>query len=439
MSRSWFQRSNAVAFVASVLILAGLLLTLRLTVVTRDEPWFVSVLKIDGPSYIKGMKSIAESGDFLNLDDIYHSPGYQMYLGAIDRLYPLDRGLFLGLKLLNGLLFLGTIAITVYLGERHVRRNAGWIAGAILALSLDWHAYVNLLQGEVLQGFCFALFTWVMVRAFRVTGASHAPRAALLVAASLLATLLTLQQVRYFPLVPFAAVALLFRPAPGAGERDPLPARASLRRNARASLLFLAPCLLLLGAWSWHHSVREGRALFVGKGSEFRIRVAYNPNATGASYPYPEVVEPTGIRFVLARPGKVAWLLRERFFYLANWKRDIWDLGSPISLHREQRIVRTALEIPLHVAGTLLFLAGVVVRLRSRRLVAAGIGPRGDTADIWLFVWLGAVITGPMLVFASARFLIPGLPVVAIFQAYALLAIFGSRPLESLPAAEPAG
>ncbi|NNE08963.1 MAG: hypothetical protein HKN20_10430 [Gemmatimonadetes bacterium] len=419
MLRTWFQRKNAVALVAGVLILAGLLLTLRLTIVTRDEPWFISVLKIDGPSYIKGMESIAESGDFLNLEDIYHSPGYQMYLGAIDRLYPFERGLFFGLKLLNGLLFLGTIAITVYLGERHVRRNAGWIAGAILALSLDWQVYANLLQGEVLQGFCFALFAWILMReAARVRADGETARVRrkfALPAASLLAAFLTLLQVRYFPLVPLSTAALLLIPAAGGN--------GSAASRMRAAAWFLGPCLVILGAWSWHQSGREGRALFVSKGSEFRIRVAYNPNATGASYPYPEVVEPTGLRFVLSHPGKVAWLVRERLLYLGNWKRDIWDLGNPVTMHAKQKIVPTALEIPVHVVGTLLFVAGVWLRIRNCHAHGHG------SAAIWLYVWILAVVAGPVLVFASSRFLIAALPVMALFQAHALLALARGRHL----------
>lgn len=405
MLRTGFHRKNIVAVVAALLILGGLLLTLRLTILTGDKPWFISVLKIDGPFYIKGMDSIAATGDFLNLDDIYHSPGYQIYIGLIDRLYPFDRGIFFGLKLLNGFLFLGTIVITVCLGERYVRPHAGWIAGAILALSLDWHVYANLLQGEVLQGFCFALFTWIVVRTSRTRSVAS------LIGASLLATFLTLLQVRYFPLVPLAVVAL-FLSSRGNGS--------GVRLNARAAALFMLPCIILLGGWSWHHSEREGQALFVGKGSEFRMRVAYNPNATGASYPYPEIAEPTGLRFVLSHPGKTAWLFRERALYLWNWKRDIWDLGNPISMHRSRRIVSSGFEIPFHAGGTLLFLLGVIVRLRAGPPDAAD---QPACADVWLYVWVGAVITAPLLVFASSRFLIPALPAIALFQACAVLAI----------------
>ncbi len=411
-SRQLFRAIGPIELGCLLIITIGLLLTARLTLETRDQPWFIGVLKIDGPYYITGMNIIADTGDFLNLEEIYHSPGYQVYLGALKRIFPFDRGFFFATKLLSGILFLFTVILTIAIGERHVQKHSGWVAGAILAMSLKMEVYCNLLQGEILQAFSFTLLVFLLL----TWNPSRRGKsgALLLVAVSLLAASLSFQQVRFLPLIPLSLICIFLKANRNESES------ASLGRAFRASMLFLAPCLLLIGFWSWHHSKAEGKPILIGTGSEFRLQVAYNPNATGASFPYPEIIEPTGMDFVVSHPTRVAWLLRERFLYLSNWKRDIWDLGNPVHLHRNLKIEPSSFEIPVHVAGTILFFLGIALRV-SRKSTR-----RPNSSDCLLYSWIIAVTLAPMLVFASSRFLIPALPAIALFQSYAAIVLIAS-------------
>ena len=45
--------------------------------------------------------------------------------------------------------------------------------------------------------------------------------------------------------------------------------------------------------------------------------------------------------------------------------------------------------------------------------------------DCFLYSWGLAVTAAPLLVFASSRFLVPALPVVALFQAYPVALLIG--------------
>lgn len=409
-----FGRIDPVKLGCLLIISIGLVLTLRLTLETGDRPWFISVLKIDGPSYIKGMTTIAETGDFIDLDDIYHSPGYQIYLGALKILFPFDRGFFFSIKLLSGFLFLLTVFLTIVIGERSIHKYAGWIAGAILAFSLRMQVYCNLLQGEILQAFCFTLLVLLVILWNPSRRNIFGVLQQLII--SLLAIFLVFQQVRFVPLIPMLFLYICRK------EISRKTLSTVFPRVMRTAFLFLAPCLLIIGFWSRLHSREEGEFVLIGTGSEFRMQVAYNPNATGASYPYPEIGEPTGMDFVLSHPGRVAWLLRERFLYLCNWKRDIWDLGNPIDLHRTLKIAPSSWEIPIHVGGTLLFISGAVLRFVRK--------PRSKerNSDGLLYIWILAVVLAPLLVFGSSRFLIPALPAVALFQAYTISLLLSRVP-----------
>jgi len=63
--------------------------------------------------------------------------------------------------------------------------------------------------------------------------------------------------------------------------------------------------------------------VIVSEGNDFRFAVGNNPNATGASFPYQEIVEPKGIKFVIDMPGRFLLLVKERFLYFWGFRENM--------------------------------------------------------------------------------------------------------------------
>jgi hypothetical protein len=180
---------------------------------------------------------------------------------------------------------------------------------------------------------------------------------------------------------------------------------------------------LLVGPWSVYQSIRHGESLLVSHGSAFRFDVGNNPNATGASFPYPEIQEPAGLEFIAKHPARWLWLVKERFLYLWGFREGINEVflakGKLAALNDSFiRPVLSWLDRVIGAAYLLLFVAGAVA---AGRQAHRGTLPRDS---IWLlYGLLLAVIVPPLITISSARFTIPMLPIVFLFQAYATVEI----------------
>jgi hypothetical protein len=387
-------------WVSILLMVLGCLQTFALSLATADEPWINLVLSIDGKSYIRGMRSMIEQGAILDVDNLYHSPGFQIYLAFLWRLWPWSNGFFFFVKLVSLALYIASIAMVVQLGSRLVDTRVGLLAGILLSLSPKLQVYVNLLQGEVLQAFLFTLLAWLSARA------AAGPRQKTLILAlvmSVIMTALILLQVRFLPILLF--LPWLF------------PACPDTRRRQVAAAL-VTPAVVLLTLWSGYHSLKRNELVMVGTGTAFRIKTAYNPNATGAAYPYPKPAEPTGLDFIASHPHRVLWLVGQRFQYLWDLKPDEWYLGNPVLCKARSEIVPTSYDGLLYGLALGVFLLG----LAASWLQVS----RAGTLGLWGVVYaiLLSILLGPLLVFASSRFLIPAIPMLAILQALALVRCF---------------
>jgi len=333
------------------------------------------------------------------LHDLYHSPGYQIYLRFLLAALGSFEATIHASKLLCLSMFFASAALLFRLGRRWFQPAVAQIAVVLFLFSEQWRYYCNMIQYEVLTGFLMLVFLSMLLSA-ESSSSSKISRSLHGVAMGLLLTFISLMQMRYLALllIPLIYSALIQR------KFQSIPA---LRQNGTILLISLG----LLAVWSYAQSVSQGRTIFLMDGSEFRFHVANNPNALGYSYPYPDVVAPSGWQFVLSMPARWLWLIGQRALYLFGIKRDIWAL--PTEGFRSGPIGSYSF---LDAISAIVFAAGLILAMSGVR--------RGDLSNELMaaILLVACVILPPLLIFGSERFIIPVIPLIALFQGYAIVA-----------------
>jgi hypothetical protein len=389
------------------LIAAGCGLAIRFTLLTWREPWPDPILTIDGKSYLNGAVGAGWSSLF-EVRDLYHSPGYQIYLRFLFAAFGSVEGLVNASKILSLLMFFATALMLYRIGRRWFEAPVAHIAVLLFLFSESWTYYCNMIQYEVLAGF---LMLWFLSMLISTESSNSAKTASLYgIGMGLGLAFLALIQVRYglLVMVPLMYVAIVRRREPS----------GVLFRQLGIVCLTM---IVLLAAWSVAQSLSRGRFIVVMDGGAFRFQVANNPNALGYSFPYPEIIEPSGWAFILTMPGQWLWLVGQRALYLAGIQRDIWAL-PPQGFGRGP----IGSVSPLDVINMAVFAMG---------LTAAIIGIcRGKlTAEVSAGIVLLACVTlPPLLIFGSKRFIVPVIPLIALFQGYAIVT-FGRVVSARLP------
>jgi len=338
----------------------------------------------------------------LKLKDFYHSPGYQIYLRLLFAALNSPNAVIHASKLLSLLMFIGSALLVYRLGRRWFPPGVAQIATALFLCSESWRYYCNMIQYEVLTGFLMLLFLSMLVssESSSSTGISELYG----IGIGLVIAVISLIQIRYLVLllIPLTYTTLIQR-------------NRSIR-NLRENALIPFISLGSLALWSiWQSSDRGGGPVLM-EGSGFRFHVANNPNALGYSFPYPHVSEPSGWHFILSMPGRWVWLIGQRSLYLLGIKRDIWAL--PPEGFGSGRIGSYSF---LDVTNVVLFASGLIValaQLRHKQLNSQ------VSASILL---LAGVVFPPLFIFGSKRFIIPIIPLISLFQAYAI--VFTARTL----------
>ncbi len=391
MAKAW-------RYLCLALGIAGIARAIRLTALSWGQPWPDAILTIDGKSYLRGAVG-ATWGRLFEVHDFYHSPGYQLYLRAIFAALGSTNATIDASKLLSLAMFFASAVLLYRLSRRWFEPAVAQLAVAIFLCSESWAYYSNMIQYEVMTGFLILLILSILT-------SSPASRSSgiLWIGAVMMGCLLafiSIIQMRYtvLLLIPLAYPALV--------------ARTELRnRKLRQGLIGLLTGLALLAGWSLAQSHIEGRTVFLMDGSVFRWHVANNPNALGYSFPYPQIVEPSGWQFIFAMPGQWLWLVGQRALYLSGIQRDIWAL--PPDGFRSGPIGSFS---PLDTIGTIGFAAGL--SLATWRIYRSEL----SSESIVAMLALACIILPPLLVFGSKRFIVPVIPLIALFQAYGIVEI----------------
>ncbi|MBT3583423.1 MAG: hypothetical protein HN509_00840 [Halobacteriovoraceae bacterium] len=388
-----------VKIIMAVFIFAGFSLALLFLIKTGNNPWFENFLAIDGPSYLKGIDSILNETGFIRLKDIYHSAGYQIYLASIKLLLPeiWEQNFILIVKLLSFLIFTLTGGLIFHLGKKLLGVKVALLALFLMAFSAKFHIYNTLLQGEVLQAFFLSLVAFFLYKEYHST-----KKLKYWIFLGILSSVICLFQTRFLLLIPCLVIYLFYR----ANSLKAIDWK-------QQTLGFGIPILLILGGWCFEQTVAHGELVVVSKGSDFRLRSAYSPASMGYAFPYPELKEPSGVNFILENPLQTIWLFKERFLYFWDIKSDVWNLGNPFLFLLRGRIATSSIDGILQFFFMLMFFFGIFSSFRGERKILL----------FHLLLPLLINFIGPFLVFGSSRFLIPGLPIVFLFQANGLYQI----------------
>lgn len=378
------------------LAVLGVVLSIRFTILCWEQPWPHSILTIDGRSYLKGAEG-ADWTTLFELHDLYHSPGYQVYLRLLFSAVGSVEAMIEASKLVSLAIFFASAALLYRLGRRWFRPEVAQSAVALFLLSESWRYYCNMIQYEVLTGFLILLFLSMLIEVESI-GSSKLRLLYNLVAGLVLA-FISLIQMRYVALF----LVPLIHPVLVKGSK------AVLKDFAHSAWIVLIS-LLVLAAWSVAQTSIQGRTVYLMDGSQFRFHVANNPNAMGYSFPYPQVMEPSGWQFIFTMPRQWLWLLGQRVLYLFGIKRDIWAL--PPQDFTSNRIGSFS---TLDLLGTMVFAAGLWC---AEYFHCRGELTREFRAGVLL---LACVMLPPLLIFGSKRFIIPVIPLIALFQGYAIV------------------
>ena len=386
------------SYICLALGILGGALTIRFTILTWDQPWPDPILTIDGRSYLKDALD-ATWGTIFNLNELYHSPGYQLYLRVLFAALGSIDAVIAASKLLSLLMFLASAWLLYRLSLRWFGAEVAYFAVAIFLLSESWRYYANMIQYEVLTGFLMLSYIALIVRA----DSAHVGRLTWLhdLGAGCILAFISLIQMRYLALL---LIPLLY-PVLTYGRSISLKA---IRHRA----LIMVTTLTLLAAWSFAQSYIQGRTVVMMDGSQFRFHVANNPNAVGFAFPYPDIVEPSGWQFILTMPGQWLWLVGQRALYLLGIKHDVWALPP-----EEFASGRIGTYSVFDLVAMIVFAAGLLLaEYRCRR---------GELSDSYRMATLlvACVMLPPLLIFGSKRFIVPIVPFIAMFQSYAIVKI----------------
>lgn len=347
---------------------------------TLELPWPIRRLQIDGGSYLKGVDQIIKSGNWFSIKDLYHSPGFQLYLIPFFKL--LTPTIFY--KIANILLVLMTLFLSFKIATRLMNTTFSLVAVVLISFSAQIQGYSSTLQPEILMMFLFTFLAFFLLK--------NPVKLRDQVLIGVASFFLVLIQVRLLPVF----LLLLFVPN----------CKKTLKKVSFLIFIILSFC------WCGIQTYYNQKFIFFGEGSAFRFLMAYNPNASGASFPYPTVVEPSGWNFIMSHPLDTFGLFIKRYCYLWNLKKDIWDLGNPLMYKLTGDIVMTPLDLLLHFFYFLSFHLCLAFLFFTKKL---------KTPSVYFLICLiFANFLGPILIFSSSRFFVPTLPLVCLIIAMGL-------------------
>jgi len=414
--KTWLGIGSGFRTVVYSLIFVKFFINLILIFLHGQDVGISGTFILDGPSYIRGATSVAATGDFLNLEDIYHSPGFQILLAVPFILFGPN---LMVVKLLNLFLFALIIRSVSSLGQRVFDQNTGLLAGLLVAYSPSLTIFTFILQYEIVAAFLLLLVCRLAMAAF---GKPILAPSALF--AGFFISLLGLIQERFLILAPLFFIYFLFRARRGA-----------VRSAGMGAIAFIFGTASIVAPWSIYQSGRKAKFVIVSEGNDFRFAVGNNPNATGASFPYPTIVEPKGVKFIRDMPGKFLWLVKERFLYFWGFRENMDGVFFSKGKLRAVTDSWFRMLIPLAekaVAGAYisLFLLGIGMSVRWQ----SSLGPHAIHA---FYLVMAGVMIPPLVSISSARFSLPMVPYICLFQAFCIVriaALIRSRPrLSSAP------
>jgi hypothetical protein len=383
------QTDKMLRLLGALLTIFGFFTAIQFTVMFWNVPWPDPILTIDGNSYLNSALGASWSRLF-DFSDYYHSPGYALFLRILYSTFGSIQSLIYASKIISLLLFVATGALLYRLSVRGYDKNIAMLALVLFSFSESWRYYCNMIQYEVLTGFFIISFIYLLTAQYTKPSQQLLRRLALVLVLVAL-SLLHLRNM-IFMLVPLAYDYF--------GKTDFKKLKKSAIDLAAVSAV-LAICVAL-------QSYNQSKFIFLMTGTDFRFRLANNPNALGFGYPYPPIIEPSGWEFIFTMPARLLWLMGQRFLYLFGIKLDYWST-PPIDP------VKFGTFSWFNLFYALVFFVGFVLlafRMRQKDF-------KHELTAVVLT--LGVFLISAFGFYGSERFLVPMVPLISLVQAYAVV------------------
>lgn len=359
-------------------------------------------LGIDTQIYRDLAKLTAEKG--LSAIHTGHPPGYITFLALFYLLF----GNPIFTAKIAQLVLLTFICLFVYLTGRRVFSEAtGIVAAVFTAWSPGLTAYAATIQYEVLA----TALLWAAV-CFLYAYLEDRKRVLNLFVSSFLLSLGTLVR---------EPVALFFLPVLLSSFLGNEARVTKFRAATINATLFIAPILAWI-IFQWHSS---GQLVPISAKSKINILIGANPLADGSfNVVRSGIGEPAGFDYIRAEPLAALSLLFKKVGYMLGVLRDGWNVprvGSVLAWYLTNGLFNYKLDMLLaRVLPLLAACAGSVLAYRRKLVGIAGL--------IYLLI---ATLGFYALFFGSYRFLLPVLPVIYLFAAYAIVSL-NSRQIRTI-------
>ena len=386
---------------ALILIGIGLLKNFFFIIPTINKPAPFGRLTIDSISYIDGARSIIKEKNILNLKDIYHSPGFQIFLAGLLFIFGYKIAM---VKIFFCTLTLLTTILIIYIGEKYIRSGVGYLAGIFSAFSLSFTFYSATMQYDILITLLILFASFLIIKNLLVGNKM------IFFMIGIIFSCICLISIRFIILTPLVLCYFII----------------NLKYDKKillAIILFLIGTFLIIAPWAIYQSLRNKKIVFVQSSYvPSRFKMYNNPNSEGRNFPCPTTIEPSGFNFIIKQPARFLWLTKERFLYFWNLRCDIWKISLPYeSIQRgtlSYYLIRI-LDKLISAVYLLIFISGALLLFIERNKVKLSF----NQASLFYFLIIG-VMVGPLVICASPRFCIPILPYIYIFQAYFIIRCF---------------
>ncbi len=363
------------------------------------NPWPHDLLIIDGLSYLRGASYFSTHKNFFHLADNYHSPGYQIFLGlllsddAVSKLVTLS-------KLLSFSFYIASIFLLYKIGKILFTDITALLAATLFSASVSWMYYINMIQYELIIGFLLLLILFLALRASKKKSYTILQT----IFSGLLLTVVSIFHLKFSP--------LLFLPMLSSSKKPFI--------KITGLLCALVPFLLWLVIRA--STIKNSQGI-----SGTFLHQFHFSNHIGATGEFDifhqKIMEPSGLEFILSYPGTFLWLIWQRFLFFWGIKQDIWSVPPSITYESG------ALSF-FAIAGCVVFFIGFITScvqdIKTR-----------NTSKIALYFIVGVLIFPIVGFVSSQRYLVPLVPFIALFQAYAIelyfLSILNKKKPRSYP------
>lgn len=365
---------------------------------TGNSPFFRGKMVIDTAAYLQNAQWMIAHDKWFLTDDTYHAVGMSVYLSWFVRLFGEN---FSGVKFVNFTWWLlGMLSLSIIVLQASNKNViTALCAVSLYASSFTMQKYCAILQYEIIVVGLFMGTTMIAAISSR--------RIVSEIAGGMGVFLLCVFRLHFVIIFLVRGIYLL---------RRMMLAKIVVERQAlRHSLFlfiiaFLFPTLL----WNGYYSLQRQQFFFFQSDYLWLFDRFLNPNAQGWDYPFPRIIAPSGIQFILDQPWAYMSLLGRKTLYFFGFLPDVWHIESfwTVTISNYLDLSVDAARKVFASIYVLSFVFGLAVRIYDLRRKSF------RTYEVYFLGMLLSVALTQSIHGSSTRFLLPLFPVLLYLQIY---------------------